>query len=321
MNEGTAFCSAERRVVHGAGGRSLRHLHEQLAAAILLAAFGCLPARCQDAGDFAIRHVTRAPSSGLDRNVRFLPPSELSSGATFADPQSSRSRSSDGAFKNVLGRFRKDQAEIYSAPFHRSHLKWDALFLAGTGVFIATDRQASRALPGNHLNISRNISSVGLYGTSAAAGILWLSGMATHNEHARETGVLSAEALANTATVYVGLQLITGRERPIEGSGNGRFWYNNALSSSFPSGHALFTWSMASVIAHEYPRPWVKWLAYSTATAVSVTRFTGREHFPSDVVVGSVIGYLIGQHIFQAHCREGISEGCHSRKISVADQP
>jgi len=164
MNEGTAFCSAsssaERRVVPGDGVRSFRHLHEQLAVAILLAAFGCLPARCQDAGNFAIRHVAQAPSSGLNRNVRFLPHSEFSSGPTFADPQSSRSRSSDGAFKNVLGRFRKDQAEIYSAPFHRSNLKWDALFLAGTGVFIATDRQASRALPGSHLNVSRNISSV-----------------------------------------------------------------------------------------------------------------------------------------------------------------
>jgi len=152
MNEGTAFCSAsssaERRVVHGAGVRSFRHLHEQLAAAILLATFGCLPARCQDAGNSAIRHIAKGPSSGLNRNVRFLPPGELSSGPTFADPQSSRSRSSDGAFKKVLGHFRKDQAEIYSAPFHRSNLKWDALFLAGTGVFIATDRQASRACRG-----------------------------------------------------------------------------------------------------------------------------------------------------------------------------
>src|SRR6202045_132735 len=195
MNEGTAFCSAsgsaERRVVHGAGVRSFRHLHQQLAAAILLATFGCLPARCQDAGNFAIRHVAQAPSSGLNRNVRFLPTSELSSGPTFADPQSSRSRSSDGAFKKVLGRFRKDQAEIYSAPFHRSNLKWDALFLA-------PHRQASRALPGNHLNLSRDISSMGLYATSAAAGILWLSGMATHIDHGRETGVLSAEALATT---------------------------------------------------------------------------------------------------------------------------
>jgi membrane-associated phospholipid phosphatase len=325
MKEGTAAgsasCSAERRVVNGAGVRFFRHLHEQLAAAILLATFGCLPVRCQDAGNFAIRHVSQVPSSGLNRNVCFLPPSELCSGSIFADPQSSRSRSSDGAVKKVLGRFGKDQAEICSTPFRRSSPKWDALFLAGAGVFIVTDRQASRALPGNHLNVSRNISSVGLYGTSAAAGVLLLSGLATHNEQARETGVLSVEALANTVTVYVGLQLITGRERPIEGSGNGRFWHNNALSSSFPSGHALFTWSMASVIAHEYPRPWVKWLAYSTATAASVSRFTGREHFPSDVVVGSVIGYLIGRHIFKAHCREGLSEDCHSRKIAVADQP
>jgi membrane-associated phospholipid phosphatase len=306
--------SAACVVMSGSGVRLFRHLHEQLAIAFLLATFACLPARCQDAGNFAIRHVAEAHGSLPNRNVCFLPRSELCSGPIWADPQRTQSASSDGAFKKALRRFGKDQAEIYSAPFHRSNLKWDALFLAGTGVLIATDRQASRALPGIHINISRNISAVGLYGTSAAAGVLWLSGLATHNEHARETGALSAEAFANTLPVYVGLQLITGRERPDEGSGNGRFWHNNALSSSFPSGHALFTWSMASVIAHEYPRPWVKWLVYGTATAVSVTRFTGREHFPSDVVVGSVVGYLIGRHIFQAHCKQGLSQGCHSRR-------
>jgi hypothetical protein len=121
---------------------------------------------------------------------------------------------------------------IYSAPFHRSNLKWDVLFLAGTGVLIATDRHASSALPGNHVDISRNISSAGLYGTSAAAGVLWLYGLATHSEHAREAGTLSAEAFANAVPVYVGLQLLTDRERPNEGSGNGRFWHNNALNSS-----------------------------------------------------------------------------------------
>lgn len=306
--------NAPSRLLRRVGARLFRHIQKQLAVPILLTTLACLPAPCQDAGDFAIREVGEGRSSRLNGNVCFLPGSELCAGATSADPQSTRSRSSDDAFKKAFRRFGKDQAEIYSAPFHRSNLKWDALFLAGTGVLIATDRNASRALPGTHINISRNISAVGLYGTSAAAGVLWLSGLATHNDHARETGALSAEAFANTVPVYVGLQLITGRERPDEGTGNGRFWHNNALSSSFPSGHALFTWSMASVIAHEYPRPWVKWLVYGTATAVSVTRFTGREHFPSDMVVGSVVGYLIGRHIFQAHCKQGLSQGCHSRR-------
>ena len=318
MNDRTtvSFSSyvAARRVLRTIGARLFRHIQKQLAVPILLATFACFPARCQDVGNFAIRHIAEGPSSRPSRNVCLLSASELCSGLISAEPQRTQSRSSDGALKKTFRRLARDQAGIYSAPFHRSNLKWDALFLAGTGVLIATDRQASRALPGTHINISRNISAVGLYGTSAAAGALWLSGLATHNEHARETGALSAEAFANNLPVYVGLQLITGRERPDEGTGNGRFWRNNALSSSFPSGHALFTWSMASVIAHEYPRPWVKWLVYSTATAVSVTRFTGREHFPSDVVAGSVVGYLIGRHIFQSHCKQGLTQACHSRR-------
>ena len=313
-----APCSACCTVMSGTGIPSFRHFLQGAAVAILLATCICLPARCQDAANFAIRQVAEAPSSLHNRNVCLLP-RELCSEPAFTDPKGAQSQSSDGAFKKEVRRFGKDQKEIYSAPFRGPNLKWDAMFLAGTGILIATDRQASRAVPRNHVDISRNISTAGLYGTSAAAGILWFAGLTTHNDQAREAGALSAEALANAAPVYVGLQFLTGRERPIEGTGNGRFWRNNALSSSFPSGHALFTWSMASVIAHEYPRPWVKWLAYGTATVVSVARFTGREHFPSDVVVGSLIGYLIGRHIFYAHCREGLSEGCHSRII--ADQP
>jgi membrane-associated phospholipid phosphatase len=307
--------------MRGTGVRLFRHLHEQLAVAFLLATLGCLPARCQDAGNFTIRHVAEVRTPHFGGDFCLLSRSELCSGLISADLQSTQGRSSDGTIKKALRRLKTDQAEIYSAPFHRSNLKWDALFLASTGVLIATDRPASGALSQHHLNVSQDISTAGLYGTSAVAGALLLTGLATHNEHARETGILSAEAFANSLPVYGALQFITGKERPNEGTGNGRFWRNNALGSSFPSGHALFTCSLASVIAHEYPRTWVKWLAYSAATAVSITRFTGREHFPSDVMVGSVIGYLIGRHIFQVHCKEGLSEGCHSRKISVADQP
>jgi membrane-associated phospholipid phosphatase len=311
--------SSARKPTIELGVRLFRHIHQKLAVALLLVSFNGLPARCQEAGNLASWRVAEAPGAHLERNVCILPRRELCLESTLADPKSTQKQSSGSAIKKTVRRFGKDQKEIYSAPFRGPNLKWDALFLAGTGILIATDRQASRAMPGNHVDISRNISTAGLAGTSAAAGILWFTGMVTHNDHARETGALSAEALANAAPVYVGLQLLTGRERPIEGTGNGRFWRNNALNSSFPSGHALFTWSMASVIAHEYPRPWVKWLAYGTATAVSLARFTGREHFPSDVAVGSLFGYLIGRHIFNAHCKEGLSEGCRSRKIPVAN--
>jgi membrane-associated phospholipid phosphatase len=160
---------------------------------------------------------------------------------------------------------------------------------------IAGDKHISGALSRDHIDVSQHISDVGMYSMTASVAGLWLSSLNTQDAHARETGVLAAEAFVNAAALLGLTQFIAGRERPTEGSGNGRFWQNNALGSSFPSAHSSFTWALASVVAHEYPKPWVRWLAYGTATTVSVTRVTGLKHFPADVAVGGGFGYLIGQ--------------------------
>jgi len=216
-------------------------------------------------------------------------------------PQPANRQDSDGSFAGLVKRGVRDQREIYSAPFHRQNLKWDALFLVTTGGLIATDRYVAGAISNNNLNISERISDVGLYSTMATTGVLYLSGIVRKDEHARETGFLGFEALGNTLVVNAATQLIAGRQRPLEGSGHGRFWVNNAFNSSFPSQHSGLTWSMASVLAHEYPQPWVQFLAYGTAATVSITRVTGLQHFPADAAVGAVFGYLIGQRIFHAH--------------------
>lgn len=182
-------------------------------------------------------------------------------------------------------------------------LKWDALFLLATGGFIAADRHITGGISRSGAGAIQTISDVGLYSTLATTGIFFVDGVAEKNEHARETGLLGFEAFANTLLTGAAVQLVTGRERPLEGAGHGRFWVNNNVDSSFPSLHSSLTWSMASVLAHEYPKPWVQFLAYGTATTVSVTRVTGLKHFSADVAVGGVFGYLIGRHIFRSHSR------------------
>jgi membrane-associated phospholipid phosphatase len=137
-----------------------------------------------------------------------------------------------------------------------------------------------------------------------------LTGLLTDNAHARETGFITGEALLNAYPVYMAMQLIAGRERPDQGAGHGRFFQDHSTNTSFPSGHSMFTWTMAAVIAHEYPRTWVKILAYTTAASVSVARYTGREHFVSDTALGGFIGYFIGRHIFKMHCSMEFSERC-----------
>jgi membrane-associated phospholipid phosphatase len=205
----------------------------------------------------------------------------------------------------------RDQKELYLAPLKPSNLKWDALFLGGAAALFATDLQVERTVPTTNLGLYHTISAVTLVGTSATLGGLWAYGIKTHNQHAKETGQLELEALANTFLIYTPMQLIAARERPDEGRGSGRFMAHHSFNTSFPAGHPMFTWTMASVVAHEYPKPWVQILAYGTATSLSVSRIMGRNHFASDVFVGTALGYFIGSHIFHAHCLPGLSKACH----------
>jgi hypothetical protein len=235
--------------------------------------------------------------------------------ADFPDQSTQESSQSTNPHQGFLVRNLKrgleDQKELWTAPFKRKNLKWDALFLLTTGALIATDRQASRAVPKEHVNISHDIALGCIIGTGTSAGLIWLHGIRADDSHAKETGYLTLESLANTFLIYTPMQIIAGRERPDSGTGNGRFWQQRSVNTSFPAGHPMFMWAMSSVIAHEYPKRWVKILTYGTAFAVSATRFTGRNHFPSDIFVGSTLGYLIGTHIFHARCNEDFSEACH----------
>lgn len=236
------------------------------------------------------------------------------------DAASSRQFENRGLVRRVLERTLQDQKEMYLAPLQRSNLGWDALLLGGTGALIATDRRIERHLPGGNVNMYSNASNIALSGTAGALAIMWGYGLKTHNEKLKETGSLEIEALVDTFLVYAPIQFIAGRQRPGEGNGYGDFWRHHMINTSFPAGHPMFTMAMATVVAHEYPRPWVKVLAYGATAAVMAGRLLGRDHWASDVFVGPALGYFIGSHIFHSRCNPEFNEGCH-RPAQGRDQP
>lgn len=215
-----------------------------------------------------------------------------------------------GALHRGAKRIWGDQEQLWTAPFRESNLKWDAVVLLGTGALIATDRQTVPGVSQHTIDVSGNISNASIYGMGTAAGSIWIAGLISDNPHEKETGLLTLEALTDAMPIYTVLQVIAGRERPGQGTGNGRFWQKHSIDGSFPGGHAMFSWTMATVLAHEYPRWWVKALLYGTAATVSITRFTAHDHFASDTFVGTALGYFIGRHIFHAHCNPEFSEAC-----------
>src|SRR5258707_7718873 len=49
------------------------------------------------------------------------------------------------------------------------------------------------------------------------------------------------------------------------------------------------------------PGPLTSIFVYGLASAVSASRITGKQHFPSDVLVGSAIGWLEGMYVYRKH--------------------
>lgn len=211
-----------------------------------------------------------------------------------------------GTERNFFRNLVYDQKTIWTSPFHvrANDARWLVPFGAATGGLIASDARAmqlERSRP-QDIETSDNVANGGLAGLGAVSLGLYAWGRMSDNPHARETGVLATEAVANGLVVTGFLKAVTWRERPDFGDGRGGFFAaDNPRRSSFPSVHALTAWSAASVIAHEYPGWFTRVAAYGTATAVSVARVSGRRHFPSDVVVASTLGWLIGRQVYRAH--------------------
>jgi hypothetical protein len=162
------------------------------------------------------------------------------------------------------------------------------------------------------IDVSNNISLFGsTYATLAESGAFYLVGRLKHSDHLTETGRLGAEAVIDASLVAEAIKLATNRERPDEGNGTGGFWAHGTrtFSDSFPSGHAVGSWALARVIASEYPNKLTQVGVYTFATAVSVSRVTSLKHFPSDALVGSVLGYLIGGYVIRHHAMENVDSG------------
>jgi len=195
-----------------------------------------------------------------------------------------------------------DQKQFWTAP--QKILGGGALefvsFAGVTGLLIGADSWISRQVPDkpDQLDRSLKISDYTAYSLAGLTGSALAWGHFTKDDHLRETGLLAGEAAINSIGVTTLIKVATQRPRPLSQAGSGSFFNGG---DSFPSDHSALSWSMASVIAHEYPGPLTKILAYGLASTVTLTRVTSKQHFASDAVVGSVLGWYFGRQVYRAH--------------------
>ena len=213
-----------------------------------------------------------------------------------------------------------DQKQFWTAPFHwkRQDAQFLLPFAAFTGALIAGDSWISRQVSDKPSQISRSksISDYATFSLIGAAGASYFWGHFVHNDHLRETGFLAGEAALNSTAVTYLSKSMTQRPRPLDGNGNGTFFQGGA---SFPSEHSAIAWSVASVIAHEYPGTLTKLAAYGLASTVTLTRVTGKQHFASDVVIGSALGWYFARQVYRAHHDPELGGAGWSDLVSAED--
>jgi membrane-associated phospholipid phosphatase len=220
--------------------------------------------------------------------------------------------------KEVPWRIVRDQRFLWLRPFRmkRSDLPWVGLMVGTTAGLMAIDRRVGQGLsdspPGSGYTFSHNVSRIGApWSDLGIAGAIYLVGRSRGDQRAQTTGLLGLQAVADSVVVVEILKISTQRPRPTFSGGlirdhnaDGEFF---AGGSSFPSGHAAAAFALATVVSERNrEKRWVAPVAYGFASLVSVSRVTMRMHFPSDVLVGAALGYLIGQHV--VHCAGGATQ-------------
>jgi len=109
--------------------------------------------------------------------------------------------------------------------------------------------------------------------------------------------------------------LFVSRPRPFMTSGNAPLIEEDILAAccnSFPSGHALFVFALATTV-FMYNKKWGM-VAYICALLVGIARVLAGVHFPTDILGGAVIGAITAWIIWHiAHKFDFFEEKVYNR--------
>jgi len=273
-----------------------------LRCALLILAFFLCASRA-----FASGPAESVPETALpDAPSALRPAAAVAPGPGASLPLEQQDHPPVTVFKLPLNIARDGINILVSPAYLRTNdLKWLLPLAGASAAAFATDTHTMTQVVSTNPSFNQTSSNVsdGLRDGFIAAPIAMFGlGYMHQNDHMKETGLLGSEAMIDAVIVDEVVKLGTFRERPQLDSAQGEFYVGRAgADSSFVSGHSMIAWSSSAVIAGEYHSRWVQAAVYTLAAGVSATRVLGQQHFPSDVLLGSAGGWLIGHYVFRAH--------------------
>ena len=217
------------------------------------------------------------------------------------------------SWKLLVPNLLHDQKQIWTFPAQVAtgkHWKPTLGFVAATAGLVALDpsdspyfRHTSTYREFNQVFSSRNTALA----TVAVPAGFYAVALARRRPYDQHTSLLLGEAVLDSELLTQIMKSADRRLRPGDVPSNQGFSDTffadrggGVLSGrgSFPSGHEIAAFSVATVLANRYARHrWVPWVAYGLAGIVGFSRVSLQSHFTSDVFAGAVLGYAISHYV------------------------
>lgn len=88
------------------------------------------------------------------------------------------------------------------------------------------------------------------------------------------------------------IKRLVGRLRPSQIISKEDLLIKKPTSYSFPSGHTASSFGVAVILSEAFP--WINILFFCLASLIGISRVYLKVHYPTDVIVGAIIGTLCG---------------------------
>lgn len=181
---------------------------------------------------------------------------------------------------------------------------WEKIAL-GSGAVLASaalDRSVDRFIVRHEgsraVDVATNVGKYIPYAALLGAGLAALS---PQDGRLADTGIAAVEAGVTGLLANDGIKYAVGRARPADGLGPADFDPFRRSDASFPSNHVTVMWAAVTPFAAEYDAPWL----YGVAALSNAGRIASRQHWFSDTVASSLLGYAMGKFFWEQHRRPG----------------
>lgn len=190
----------------------------------------------------------------------------------------------------------------YSRPFHWKKDDWLTFggIALGTTLLYFYDEETNRYFVNQSEGAPQMLKEIGWYYGSPqnffmlSTGIYGY-GLFAKNEKFRHTGVLIISSAVATGFLQTILKNAVGRARPSTGFGKNAFdpFSKESFYHSFPSGHAILSFTASHAIAKQFDNLWIKGGIYGVGLIAPISRLWIDAHWLTDVVAGMVISIVV----------------------------